>query len=99
MSRERTVSDVRSRVDHPIIDNDAHFIEFMPEVLEHLRALAGNGPVRIFEEVTSMISATRRFLDRLLHLQCLRLRSGQGKISGTPRGAHLLQHRLWLRFA
>ena len=60
MSQERTVSEIRKRIDHPIIDSDAHFIEFMPDVLERLRALAGDGPAAAFSQMTEMISAARK---------------------------------------
>jgi len=59
MIRERSVEEIRGRIDHPIIDSDAHFIEFMPEVHDRLRALAGDGPVAVFQQMTDMIAAAR----------------------------------------
>jgi predicted TIM-barrel fold metal-dependent hydrolase len=36
---------IRESIDHPIIDADGHFLEFLPMVYEHLRDLAGDGAV------------------------------------------------------
>ncbi len=60
MSTQRSVAEIRGRIDHPVIDSDAHFIEFMPEVYERLRALAGGAAVNAFEQMSDMIRASRQ---------------------------------------
>ena len=59
MAKERSVEEIKSRLDHPVIDSDAHFIEFMPEVNEHLRDLAGPKAVAAFEQLGAMIKLAR----------------------------------------
>ena len=59
MENRKRVEQIRARLDHPVIDSDAHFIEFMPEVHEHLRELAGNAAVSTFEQMGAMIGASR----------------------------------------
>jgi hypothetical protein len=52
---ERCVEEIRSRLDHPVVDSDAHFIEFMPEVNEHMRDLADPSALAAFEQIGEMI--------------------------------------------
>ena len=59
MDNRKRVEQIRARLDHPVIDSNAHFIEFMPEVHEHLRELAGNAAVSTFEQMGAMIGASR----------------------------------------
>src|SRR4051794_13024833 len=42
------VSDIRSRISHPIIDGDGHFFEFYPVVLEYIRKEAGGDLAKRF---------------------------------------------------
>lgn len=51
MSATTSVAKIRSRLDHPVIDSDGHYIEFLPEVKERLAALAGKSVVEGFEQV------------------------------------------------
>jgi predicted TIM-barrel fold metal-dependent hydrolase len=39
--RSDAVERIRSRIDHPIVDADGHYVQFMPRVREILRDLAG----------------------------------------------------------
>ncbi|MCE2390157.1 MAG: amidohydrolase family protein [Proteobacteria bacterium] len=58
------VDAIRARLDHPVIDSDAHFIEFMPEVLDRLRELAGERAVAAFERLGESIRASRALTPR-----------------------------------
>ena len=42
-------SSLRERLDHPVIDADGHTIEFMPQVAEYCREVAGAEVARQFE--------------------------------------------------
>ena len=40
-ARDASVQRIRDRIDHPIVDADAHQLEFVPVVLEYLREAGG----------------------------------------------------------
>jgi len=42
---------IRARLDHPVIDSDGHYIEFLPEVKERLEAIAGRSAVKGFDRI------------------------------------------------
>jgi predicted TIM-barrel fold metal-dependent hydrolase len=47
-ARDASVQRIRDRIDHPIVDADAHQLEFVPVVLEYLRETAGADVVERF---------------------------------------------------
>lgn len=51
MSAAETVARIRERIDHPVIDSDGHYIEFLPEVKERLEAIAGKSAVESFDQI------------------------------------------------
>jgi hypothetical protein len=51
---------VRARLDHPIVDSDAHAIDFEPELLDYLRDLAGPGMVERYRRASGDGLAPRR---------------------------------------
>jgi len=51
MSANGAVDRIRRRLDHPVIDSDGHYIEFLPEVKERLEAIAGRSAVEGFDQV------------------------------------------------
>ena len=53
------VSQIRSRIDHPIIDSDGHAIEYLPLVRDILREQAGPGAVAGLDHVTSFGAVAR----------------------------------------
>ena len=40
---------VRAQLDHPVIDSDAHYIEFLPMVRERIRKIAGDRVADAFD--------------------------------------------------
>lgn len=40
---------IRRSIDHPVIDSDAHVIEYLPDVRERLRSIGGADVVRRFD--------------------------------------------------
>ena len=54
------VSQIRTRLGHPVIDSDGHYIEFLPLVKERLHALAGRGVAQAFENVVGSAGLARR---------------------------------------
>jgi predicted TIM-barrel fold metal-dependent hydrolase len=44
------VSDIRRRIEHPVIDADGHLVEFMPMVVDCMREIAGKAVVERFVE-------------------------------------------------
>jgi predicted TIM-barrel fold metal-dependent hydrolase len=59
MSPHRTAEEVRARLGHPVIDADAHTVEFVPAVLDEITALAGREVARQFDEVLRVSISTR----------------------------------------
>ncbi len=58
-SSHRTPEEVRARIDHPVIDADAHTLEFVPAVLDEIRAVAGEAAARSYEQVLRVSQDTR----------------------------------------
>ena len=48
--RSDAVERIRARIDHPIVDADGHYLEFMPLVKDILRDIAGSGVVARYEK-------------------------------------------------
>lgn len=42
---------IRAQLDHPVIDSDGHYIEFLPEVKAKLVSIAGNAVAESFDQV------------------------------------------------
>jgi len=59
MSAHRSPADVRSSLEHPIIDADGHWVEYNAVFAERMRALAGN------KAADGFIAAQRRIPDAL----------------------------------
>ncbi len=59
MSAHKTPEEVRARIPHPVIDADAHTLEFVPAVLDEIRGLAGDGAARSYEQVLRVSQDTR----------------------------------------
>ena len=53
-------SEIRARIDHPIIDSDGHAIEYLPLVRDILLEQAGPGAVAGFERVIASGALVRR---------------------------------------
>ncbi|MDG2305340.1 MAG: amidohydrolase family protein [Candidatus Binatia bacterium] len=51
MTTASGVAAIKRQLDHPVIDSDGHYIEFLPEVKERLRSIAGNEAVEGFEQI------------------------------------------------
>ncbi len=63
MSGVGATSRIRSHLDHPVIDSDGHYIEFLPEVKERLEAIAGKSAVDGFDQII-YASRLSRILDQ-----------------------------------
>lgn len=54
--------DLRSRLDHPVIDSDGHWVEFGPELMDSLREVGGTKAVEGFKarptEVSNLLLTT-----------------------------------------
>ncbi len=48
-------TDVRSKFDHPVIDSDAHYVEFGPLVRENLLKIGGNAVADMFDMVRDLM--------------------------------------------
>jgi predicted TIM-barrel fold metal-dependent hydrolase len=59
MSSHRSPADIRSGLDHPIIDGDGHWVEYTPVFAERMRKVAGDKAAEGF------IMASRRIPDAL----------------------------------
>src|SRR2546428_13196948 len=51
-------AEIRSRLNHPVIDCDGHMIEFEPDVLDYLRQVGGP---RIVDGYVAAIAGSRLF--------------------------------------
>ncbi len=58
-SSHKTPDEVRARIDHPVVDADAHTLEFVPAVLDEIRGLAGDAAARRYEQVLRVSQDTR----------------------------------------
>ena len=59
MSPHASPEQVRARLGHPVIDADAHTVEFVPAVLDEIEAVAGREVARSFGEVLRVSGETR----------------------------------------
>ena len=59
MSAHHTAETIRSRLDHPVIDSDGHWIEFEPLALDYLHEVAGPAVVARYAKVANQFGNTR----------------------------------------
>lgn len=59
MSAHHTAEAIRSRLDHPVIDSDGHWIEFEPLALDYLHEVAGPAVVARYTKVANQFGNTR----------------------------------------
>ena len=55
----RAPEQVRSRLNHPVIDGDGHWIEYTPVFAEKMRKVAGDKAARRVSRLRSAASPTR----------------------------------------
>jgi predicted TIM-barrel fold metal-dependent hydrolase len=58
-SHPRSVDEIRRRLQHPVIDADAHSVEFVPAVLDEIEAVAGREVAEQFHAVLRVSAETR----------------------------------------
>lgn len=59
MAAHQTAGQIRSRLPHPVIDSDGHWIEFEPMALDYLRDVAGEAVVERYGTVANQFGNKR----------------------------------------
>ena len=60
MSAHLTAAEIKSRIDHPIIDADGHWLEYSPVFSERLKKVGGEDAVRGWSAVSGRTRAVLR---------------------------------------
>ena len=63
LETRKRVQEIRSRLDHPVVDSDGHCIEYLPAVRDRVRELAGESVLGRLENVFQSGAVSRRMPD------------------------------------